>query len=81
MDGAFLRLARVIGGSVLIPVGIAGLFLPILPGWLLIIPGLALWGREFDWAARLLNAITDRLDRFRHRSERRVEEWRDRRAA
>ena len=50
-----IRVVAVIGGTVLVLGGIAGLFLPIVPGWLLIIPGLAILGTEFVWAARLLD--------------------------
>jgi uncharacterized protein YqgC (DUF456 family) len=32
-----------------------GLLLPIVPGWLLIIAGLAILGTEFVWARRLLD--------------------------
>ena len=35
--------------------GLVGLLLPIVPGWLLIIPGLAILGTEFVWARRLLD--------------------------
>jgi uncharacterized protein (TIGR02611 family) len=43
-------------GSVLILVGIAGLALPVLPGWLLIIAGLAVLSTEYAWAERALDA-------------------------
>jgi uncharacterized membrane protein YbaN (DUF454 family) len=48
-------------GTFLVLVGIAGLVLPVLPGWLLIIAGLAVLRREFGWAGRL-------ADRSRTRS-------------
>ncbi|HYH52442.1 MAG TPA: PGPGW domain-containing protein [Acidimicrobiia bacterium] len=44
------RLAVTVVGSVLVCVGIAGLLLPVLPGWLLIIAGFAALSREYDWA-------------------------------
>jgi hypothetical protein len=37
-------------GFALIAVGLAGLLLPILPGWLLIIGGFAVLSREYSWA-------------------------------
>jgi uncharacterized protein (TIGR02611 family) len=43
-------------GSVLILAGIAGLALPILPGWLLIIAGLAVLATEYAWAERALDS-------------------------
>jgi hypothetical protein len=39
-------LLTVIGGVVLIAIGILGLALPILPGWILIFVGLALLGED-----------------------------------
>jgi uncharacterized protein (TIGR02611 family) len=49
------RLAVSIVGFVLILGGIAGLALPILPGWLLIIAGLAVLATEYAWAERALD--------------------------
>jgi uncharacterized protein (TIGR02611 family) len=37
-------------GLVLLCLGIAGLLLPVLPGWVLIIGGFAVWSREYSWA-------------------------------
>ncbi|CAN5798465.1 hypothetical protein BH23ACT5_BH23ACT5_24490 [soil metagenome] len=47
------RLARITAGGVLVVVGLVGLVMPVMPGWLFIIPGLTLWSSEFRWAARL----------------------------
>ncbi len=44
---------RIITGFVLILVGMIGWLLPVLPGWALIIAGLALLSRHFHWARRL----------------------------
>jgi uncharacterized membrane protein YbaN (DUF454 family) len=41
-------------GTLLVLIGIAGLVLPVLPGWLLIIGGLAVLRSEFRWADRLV---------------------------
>jgi hypothetical protein len=54
------RVAVTIAGFTLVLVGIAGLVLPILPGWLLIIPGLALLGTEYVWAQRLLRIAKEK---------------------
>ena len=43
-----------IGGGALVLVGLVGLALPVLPGTLLLIPGLLLLSTEFRWAQRLL---------------------------
>jgi 5-formyltetrahydrofolate cyclo-ligase len=48
------RVAVTIAGFTLVLAGLAGLLLPIIPGWLLIIPGLALLATEYVWARRLL---------------------------
>ena len=50
-----VRIVLVILGTVLVLGGLVGLLLPIVPGWLLIIPGLAILGTEFVWARRLLD--------------------------
>ena len=60
-------------GSTVVLIGLVGLVLPFLPGWLLIIAGLALLSTEYVWAKRL----SDGARRARHdadpapRSERR----------
>lgn len=48
-------------GSLLLLAGLAGLLLPILPGWLLIVAGLVILAGEFVWARRLLEAARRRL--------------------
>jgi Putative transmembrane protein (PGPGW) len=45
------RAAITLVGLALVCLGIAGLVLPILPGWILIIAGFAVWSREYSWAA------------------------------
>lgn len=47
----------------MIALGLVGLVLPVMPGWLLLIPGLSLWAGEFVWAARLRDGARDRLRR------------------
>lgn len=44
----------------LLLVGLVGLLLPILPGWLLLIPGLLLLASHFHWARRLLWFLSKR---------------------
>ena len=46
------RVGIFVAGWGLIVAGIAGLALPILPGWVFIFLGLALLAREFEWAER-----------------------------
>lgn len=54
---------RRVAGAILLLIGIAGLLLPILPGWLLIFVGLALLGIKVPFADRLLEYARSRLSR------------------
>jgi hypothetical protein len=45
-------------GTLLVAVGVVGLFLPILPGIVLIASGLALLGRQYHWARTALDRVT-----------------------
>jgi hypothetical protein len=44
------RAALTLVGFVLVCLGLAGLLLPVLPGWLLIVAGFAVLSREYSWA-------------------------------
>lgn len=44
------RAVLTVVGFALIAVGLAGLILPILPGWILIVGGFAVLSREYSWA-------------------------------
>ena len=46
-------MVRHIWGWVLVIVGIVGLILPIMPGWIFLIPGLIILSDYFAWARRL----------------------------
>jgi uncharacterized protein (TIGR02611 family) len=48
------RIAITIIGSLILLIGIAGLALPLLPGWALIFVGLGILATEYVWARRLL---------------------------
>lgn len=56
----WLRIA--VGGSMVLA-GLLGLALPILPGWVFVIPGLMILAREFPWARRILQWLKNRLPR------------------
>jgi uncharacterized protein YqgC (DUF456 family) len=52
---------KILGGMSLIIIGLVGLVMPIMPGWLFIIPGLVILSEYFppirrlvDWAKRKL---------------------------
>jgi len=46
---------RVLTGLVLVFVGVTGLLLPIMPGWVFLIPGLIILADYFPPVRRLLN--------------------------
>jgi len=48
------RVLCTVAGFALLLLGLAGLVLPVLPGWALIIAGFAVLGREYTWARRPL---------------------------
>ncbi|HET9771658.1 MAG TPA: PGPGW domain-containing protein [Acidimicrobiia bacterium] len=48
------RAAVTLVGFTVVAVGLAGLLLPILPGWALIIAGLLVLSREYSWAYNAL---------------------------
>ena len=62
---------RIAAGLVLVGLGVAGLLLPIVPGWLFLIPGLALLGRHFQWARRLWAVARAARAKWRRRKLRR----------
>lgn len=49
--------------------GLVGLMMPVMPGWVFIIPGLVILSDYFPWARRLLDWLKDKV---------RYEEWRGR---
>lgn len=55
---------RIGGGILLVLLGVLGLILPIMPGWIFLIPGLVILGEYFppvqrlvDWARRKASAV------------------------
>jgi hypothetical protein len=44
------RAAVTLIGFALVAIGLAGLLLPVLPGWFLVIAGFAVLSREYAWA-------------------------------
>lgn len=55
-------------GTLLLLLGAAGIFLPVLPGVALLIGGIALMSREFAWARRILDGANARLPSLRGRA-------------
>ena len=62
-----VRVILVVVGTILLLGGLIGLLLPIVPGWLMIIPGLAILGTEFVWARRLLDTAKTKASDLRAR--------------
>ena len=74
------RWALTVVGFALVAVGIAGLVLPVLPGWALIIAGFVVLSREYSWANSALawarrqaakggRSVRDVLRRMRRRPQ------------
>lgn len=57
-------------GFTLVLVGLVGLVLPFLPGWLLIIAGLAVLSTEYVWAKRLSDGARKRANTMTRRRDR-----------
>ncbi|MFO0508726.1 MAG: PGPGW domain-containing protein [bacterium] len=48
------KLLRCAAGFGLVLLGIVGLILPVMPGWVFLVPGLAVLSQEFPWLDRFL---------------------------
>ena len=51
----FKKLLRLISGLGLVLIGVAGIILPIMPGWVFLIPGLIILADYFPPIRRLLH--------------------------
>ena len=56
------RIGITIAGIVVLLVGLAGLLLPVLPGWVLIFVGLGILATEYVWAQRLLRLAKEKAN-------------------
>ena len=59
----WIQLVRWVSGIALLLLGITGLILPIMPGWIFIIPGIALLGTVTPRVRLFLRAIRNRVPR------------------
>lgn len=50
---------RITAGFLLVALGVIGLVMPIMPGLIFLIPGLALLSRHFHWAHRMHTQLCD----------------------
>jgi uncharacterized membrane protein YbaN (DUF454 family) len=55
------RYSLLAAGWTLLPLGVVGLFLPVLPGALLLIIGLSILSVEYAWARRWMTALRSRF--------------------
>jgi hypothetical protein len=68
-------------GYAFLVLGVLGMFLPILQGFLFLFVGLIILARHAPWAERLLNYLRQRsrrLDRAIIKAEAKTHEWRER---
>jgi uncharacterized protein (TIGR02611 family) len=57
------RIAVTVAGFGLLTIGLVGLALPVLPGWLLIFAGLGLLATQYAWAERALTMAREKARR------------------
>lgn len=55
------RVALIVAGWLLLVLGAAGLFLPVLPGIPFLLIGLSILSIEYDWARRWVTALRRRF--------------------
>jgi uncharacterized protein YqgC (DUF456 family) len=63
------KLIEVLGGVGLILIGIVGLILPVMPGWVFIIPGLVVLSRHYGWAQRLVTWAKQKAESMTNRNK------------
>jgi uncharacterized membrane protein YbaN (DUF454 family) len=64
------RFALVAAGWVLVALGVVGLFLPVLPGIVLLLVGLWMLSSEYDWARRWSLKLRQRFPEARRKLQR-----------
>lgn len=72
------RILLIILGLILILLGVAGLIFPIMPGWILLIPGVYLVLRQFAAGRRFMARLKRRYPRQAHWMEVHLAKWRGR---
>jgi uncharacterized membrane protein YbaN (DUF454 family) len=75
-----LILMQILGYTLLV-LGVFGLFLPFLQGFLFLFIGLLILARSAPWAQRLLDHLDQRhprLAQIRHHADRTLERWGER---
>jgi uncharacterized membrane protein YbaN (DUF454 family) len=59
------KIFRLVAGVFLLVIGLLGLILPIMPGWIFIIPGLVILGEYFPPVQRLVHWARQKLENAR----------------
>jgi uncharacterized membrane protein YbaN (DUF454 family) len=62
------RISVQVLGWVLLALGVAGLFLPLLPGIPLALAGLVILARDYAWAHRLVTKFRERFPKSAQKS-------------
>ena len=63
MKSSILRVIRIVTGLILLSIGVSGIFLPILPGWLLIFVGIELLGLHLVFLDQIKEFVKKQLGR------------------
>lgn len=56
---------KILSGFGLVLLGIIGIILPVMPGWIFLIPGLVILSEHFVWAQRLLDRAKHYLEKLK----------------
>lgn len=59
------KVLRIASGTALVLVGIVGLIVPVMPGWIFLIPGLLILGEDFPPAKRAADWLKARFEAAR----------------
>jgi len=59
------KVLRIASGIGFVTLGIVGLIVPVMPGWIFLIPGLVILGEYFPPARRLVDWLKARFDEAR----------------
>ena len=64
-DGGLAAILRILLGLFLVLLGVTGLILPIMPGWVFLIPGLVILSNYFPPLKRLLHWAREKVENTR----------------
>ncbi len=64
------KVLRIAGGILLVLIGIVGIILPIMPGWIFVVPGLVILADYFPAVKRLVDWAKRKLEEHDPRQKR-----------